>query len=320
MLDEGPCRSAANGTSVDEEREGRVNLITAMKVYDRVCALGSLSAAARELTMSTTAVSRIVKELEEDLGVRLLNRTTRRLSPTEAGRDYVERVRLLLDEIEELQDSTRKLDKATRGLLRVSCSNVLAHTRITRLIPRFLDEYPQVSIEFNLTSRHVVGIVEEGYDVAIRFEAQADSEIVARRLGEVGNHVCATPAYLQRYGTPRHPRDLADHSCVLSNVARRLGTWPFTGPDRFSAAVSGRVSTNSVEAAYQMTLAGFGIGNLPGLLVEEAVKDGRLVPLLEEFRPSASPIYALYPHRTYVAAKVRAFVDFLIRELSPDLN
>lgn len=306
--------------AVGEEREGHVNLITAMKVYDRVCALGSLSAAARELTMSTTAVSRIVKELEDDLGVRLLNRTTRRMSPTEAGREYVERVRLLLDEIEELQDSTRKLDSATRGLLRVSCSNVLAYTRITRLIPRFLDENPQVSVEFNLTSRHVVGIVEEGYDVAIRFEAQNDSEIVARQLGEVRNHVCATPAYLERHGRPQHPHDLADHSCVLSNVAKRLGTWPFNGPDRFSAAVSGRVSTNSVEAAYQMTLAGFGIGNLPSLLVEEAIRDGRLVPLLEDFRPSASPIYALYPHRTYVAMKVRAFVDFLIRELSPDLN
>ncbi|MBN9241862.1 MAG: LysR family transcriptional regulator [Mesorhizobium sp.] len=298
-----------------------MNLFAAMKVYDRVCLFGSLTAAARELNMSTTAVSRIIKDLEDDLGVRLLNRTTRRLSPTEAGRDYAERVRVLLGEIEELQDSTRRLDRGTRGLLRVSCSNVLAYTRITRLIPRFLEQNPLVSIEFNLTSRYVVGIVEEGYDVAIRFEAQSDSEIVARQLGTVRNYVCATPAYLERRGMPTHPRELADHSCVLSNFAKRLGTWPFLGPDgRFSVPVKGRVATNSVEAAYQMTMSGFGIGNLPSLLVGQAIADGRLKPLLEAFQPASSPIYALYPHRTYVAAKVRSFVDFLMLELSSDLD
>lgn len=298
-----------------------MNLLAAMKVYDRVCALGSLSAAARDLNMSTTAVSRTIKELEEDLGVRLLNRTTRRMNPTEAGRDYAERVRMILDDVEELQDATRRLDRGTRGLLRVSCSNVLAYTRITRLIPRFLEENPLVSVEFNLTSRHVVGLVEEGYDVAIRFEAQSDSEIVSRQLGTVRNHVCATPGYLARHGRPMHPFDLKQHSCVLSNFAKRLGSWPFLGAEgRFSVPVSGRVSTNSVEAAYQMTMAGFGIGNLPGLLVAPAIADGRLETLLEDFRPSSSPIYALYPHRTYVAMKVRTFVDFLMRELSPDLD
>ena len=301
--------------------EGRLNLLAAMKVYDRVCALGSLSAAARDLSMSTTAVSRVIKELEDDLGVRLLNRTTRRLNPTEAGRDYAERVRVLLSDVEELQDSTRRLDRGTRGLLRVSCSNVLAYTRITRLIPRFLDENPLVSIEFNLTSRYVIGIVEEGYDVAIRFEAQNDSEIVARQLGTVRNYVCATPAYLERHGRPMHPNELANHSCVLSNFAKRLGAWPFVGPEgKFSAPVKGRISTNSVEAAYQVTMAGFGIGNLPSLLVGPALADGRLEALLEDFRPTSSPIFALYPHRTYVAMKVRTFVDFLIRELSPDLD
>jgi DNA-binding transcriptional LysR family regulator len=301
--------------------EAIVNLVTAMKVYDRVCMLGSLSAAARDLNMSTTAVSRLVKELEDDLGVRLLNRTTRRMSPTEAGRDYAERVRALLDEIEEVQDSTRRLDRGARGLLKISCSNVLAYTRITRLIPKFLEENPLLSIEFNLTSRYVVGIVEEGYDVAIRFEAQNDSELVARQLGTVRNHVCATPAYLEKHGRPQHPYELAQHSCVLSNFAKRLGAWPFMGPEgRFTAPVKSRVSTNGVEAAYQMTLAGFGIGNLPSLLVAQALADGRLEPLLESFRPSSSPIYAVYPHRTYVAVKVRTFVDFLMRELSPDLD
>lgn len=298
-----------------------MNLLAAMKVYDRVCSLGSLSAAARDLTMSTTAVSRIIKDLEDDLGVRLLNRTTRRLSPTEAGRDYAERVRVLLSDVEELQDSTRRLDRGTRGLLRISCSNVLAFTRITRLIPRFLDENPLVSIEFNLTSRYVIGLVEEGYDVAIRFEAQTDSEIVARQLGTVRNFVCATPGYLDRNGRPTHPDQLANHSCILSNFAKRLGTWPFLGPaGKFSVPVGGRVSTNSVEAAYQMTMSGFGIGNLPSLLARKAIDDGRLEALLEDFRPASSPIFALYPHRTYVAVKVRTFVDFLIRELSSDLD
>lgn len=296
-----------------------MNLTTAMRVFERVCALGSLSAAARDLGMSTTAVSRTVKELEDDLGVRLLNRTTRQMSPTEAGREYAERARQLLDEIAVLHDDTRRLDRGTRGLLRISCSNVLAHARISGLIPKFLAQNPLVTVEFNVTSRHVVGLVEEGYDVAVRFEAQNDSEIVSRLLVQVRNHVCATPAYLERHGRPLHPDDLARHSCVLSNVARRIGTWPFLGTgERLSAPVKGRVSTNSVEAAYQMTLAGFGIANLPSLIVGPAIADGRLVSLLEEFRPISSPIYALYPHRTYVPMKVRAFVDFLVRELSSD--
>jgi DNA-binding transcriptional LysR family regulator len=298
-----------------------VNLLIAMKVYDRVCSLGSLSAAARDLGMSTTAVSRLLKDLEEDLGVRLLNRTTRRMSPTEAGRDYAERVKVLLADVEELQDQTRRLDRGTRGLLRISCSNVLAHARITRLIPKFLDENPMLSIEFNLTSRYVVGIVEEGYDVAIRFEAQTDSEIVSRGLGKVRNFVCASPDYLRRRGRPREVADLAMHDCVLSNFAKRLGSWPFgAGEARVIAPVSGRVSTNNIEAAYQMTLAGAGIGYLPSLVVREALEDGRLEALLEQHGPVPSPIYALYPHRTYVAMKVRVFIDFLMRELSPDLD
>lgn len=275
-----------------------MNLLTAMRVFDRVCLLNSFSAAARDLNMSTTAVSRVVRELEEDLGVRLLN----------------------LDDIQEMQDDTRGLHGATRGLLRISCSHVLAHTRITRLVPRFLAENPNVTVEFDLTSRYIVGVVEEGYDVAIRFEAQSDSQLVARRLGQVRNFVCATPSYLDANGRPTHPDELASHSCVLSNFARRLGTWPFRSDNgAFSVPVGGRVSTNSVEAAFQMTMAGFGIGNLPGILVDAPIRAGQLEVLLDEFRPEPSPIYALYPHRTYVATKVRAFVDFLMRELSPDL-
>src|SRR5690606_23166705 len=149
-------------------------------------------------------------------GVRLINRTTRRLSLTEAGKEYSVRARGVLDDIEELQDSTRGLASATRGLLRVSCSHVLGYTRVTRLVPKFLEENPLAEIEFNLTSRYIVGIVEEGYDVAIRFEAQNDSALIARQLGRVRNFVCAAPAYLDRHERPAHPDDLAGHSCVLS--------------------------------------------------------------------------------------------------------
>ena len=239
-----------------------MNLLTAMKVFERVSRLGSLSAAARELNMSTTAVSRMLKQLEDDLGVRLLNRTTRRINPTEAGRNYAERVKGLLEDVEALQDQTRRLDRGTRGLLRISCSNILAHARVTRLIPRFLDENPMITVEFDLTSRY-----------------------------------------------------------VLPNFARRLGSWPFgTGDARFSVPVRGRVSTNSIEAACQLTLAGAGIGYLPGLVVLEALADGRLEALFEDHGPVSSPIYALYPHRTHVPMKVRAFIDFLASELTPGLD
>ncbi|HEY4192086.1 MAG TPA: LysR family transcriptional regulator [Mesorhizobium sp.] len=297
-----------------------MNLLTALKVFERLATLGSLSAAGRDLGMSSTAISRHLKDLEDDLGARLVNRTTRKLSLTEVGSNYLDRARVLLDGVDELQDTARGLHNRTRGLIRVSCSNVLGHTRITGLVPKFLEENPLTTVEFNLTSRYIVGIVEEGYDVAIRFGAQTDSSLIARRLGEVRNYVCASPEYFLRHGRPAHPADLAGHACVLSNYAKRMGVWPFHGPDGpFSAMVEGRVSTNSVEAAYQMTLAGCGIGNLPSLLVEPAIRDKRLEVVLDEFRPSSSPIYALYPHRNYVPAKVRAFVEFLMRELAPEI-
>lgn len=297
-----------------------MNLLAALRVFERVSLLGSLSAAARDLGLSTTTASRLIADLEAELGVRLINRTTRRLSLTEAGREVAIRARATLDDIEEMRDAALGLHGETRGLIRVSCSNVLGHSRITRLIPKFLAAHPHVTIEYDLTSRYTVGVVEERYDVAIRFGEQTDSALIARHLGDVRNHVCATPAYFAAHGRPRHPDDLRAHNCVLTMYARRLGYWPFRGPHGdIDAPVRGRAATNTIEAVFQMTLAGFGIGNLPGLLVDEALADGRLEAVLDAYGPVTSPVYALMPHRTYVAARVRVFIDFLARELGPDL-
>ena len=297
------------------DRVTEKNLLMLSKVFERVATLGSISAAARELGLSTSAASRHIRELEEELGVRLMDRTTRQLRLTEPGEVYLNRSARILDDMSELFESVSTLHGDVRGFIRVACSNLLGHTHVAGLIPGFLEEYPNLRVEINLTSRNP-SLVDEGYDVAVRIGPQGDSTLQARLLGVSRSVVCATPGYLDANGRPDHPEDLRDHNCVLSNYGRQLGAWRFQGAEGpIVAPVSGRMSTNNIEAIFRATLQGFGIANLPDLLAAPALSDGRLVPLLDGFEPEGSPVDVLHPPRDRGPDKVRAFVVYLSGKL-----
>jgi len=298
------------------DRVTEKNMLFLAKVFERVAAQGSISAAARELGLSTSAASRHVRELEDALGVRLMDRTTRQLRLTEPGALFLQRATRILDDMSELYESIATLHGDVRGFIRIACSSLLGHTHVAGLIPRFLERYPHVTAEINLTAR-AVPLVEEGYDVAIRIGPQADSALQCLKLGDLTSIVCASPDYLARHGRPLRPEELSGHNCVLTNVARQLGVWRFEGPEgSVEVPVSGRLSTSNIEAIYQATLGGFGIANVPELILAPALADGRLERLLPDYRSELTPIYLLHPHRERVPAKVRALIDFLTEALS----
>ncbi|MGD8843285.1 MAG: LysR family transcriptional regulator [Gammaproteobacteria bacterium] len=293
-----------------------------MRTYAAVVAAGSFTAAADRLGISKALASKYVGQLEEHLGVRLLNRTTRQLNTTEAGQAYFRRCRQLLDDVDELEAAIRDQQAAPRGRLVVAAPTSFGELYLTRAVAAYLDEQPGVSVELVLADRYV-NIVEEGFDLAVRIGALEDSSLIARRLAPARIVTCASPAYLERAGRPEHPSELEAHSCVIDTNFRPPDTWRFQEAGQpFGVKVRGRFQVNSALAVRECLLAGQGIGRCPAWAVAEDLAAGRLVGILEKFETLAYGIYAVYPHHRHLAAKVRSFVDFLARrfEISPDLN
>lgn len=289
-----------------------MDTIDGMRTFVTVVNAGSFTAAAERLDLSQALVSKYVGQLEARLGVRLLNRTTRRLSLTEVGRAYHERCMQLLESFDELEAAVQERHSTPRGHLRISAPLTFGELYLTPLISEFLQREPGISVDLQLNDRFV-DLLDEGVDVAIRMGKLEDSQLVARRLGRSRLVLCAAENYLARAGTPEHPRDLADHVCILDSNLRSFPHWPFhaAGED-FTVRVSGRFTVNSAQAARKMALAGQGVALCPDYVVGDDLGQGRLRALLGEFQAPAPGIYALYPHSRYLAAKVRAFVDFLV--------
>lgn len=286
---------------------------TEMAVFVRVVEAGSFTAAATRLGLSPSAVSKLVSRLEDRLRARLLNRTTRSLSPTDEGRLYHHHCVRILDEIDEAEQSLGRLRQAPRGLLRVTAATAVVGHQIVPLLPEFLALYPEVRIELNITDR-VVDLVEEGFDVAVRVGAMTASTLISRRLAEDHRVICASPAYLDRFGTPAVPADLARHNCLAwTGNPGGLNDWPFIGPDGpYTRRIDGNCEVNAGEALLWMMLAGVGIGRVAAFLVDDDLRSGRLRALLTDTHRSAGlPIHAVYPERRHLSPKVRAFVDFL---------
>ena len=286
--------------------------LTAMRILTRVAAHGSVTAASRELGMSTSAVSRHLAALEDHLGVRLLNRTTRRISLTEAGASYVERALELLAEIEDLERDTGDHRSAPRGTLRVNAPMTFGHRHIVPAIPEFLAAYPDVSVDLTLTDVFV-DLVDQNVDVAIRVSKLADSTYIARRLQPAAPIFCAAPAYLASAGTPTVPDDLKQHNCIVDRNRRSLNNWRlYDGDEALSVPVAGNLTVNSADAARDAAKAGVGIAFLPDFIVADDLDDGTLIQVLPDYRTDEYGIYAIYPHRQNLSAKVRVFVDFLV--------
>lgn len=247
--------------------------------------------------------------------MRLLDRTTRRLSVTEAGTRFYRRCTRVLEEVADARDEASASQITPRGTLRVSAPLSFAITRLGRLIPDYLRRYPDVSIDIDLNDR-VVDLIEEQYDVAIRIGELADSSLIARRLAPCPHLLCASPDYLAEHGMPGHPEQLADHRCVEYAYRGGAGEWHLDGPNgQQTVRIRPRLKANNGLLLRSALVAGYGIGLSPQFIVDDDLKAGRLVPVMQDYAPPATAIYAVYPARRYLAPKVLSFIDFLADNL-----
>jgi DNA-binding transcriptional LysR family regulator len=287
-----------------------------MTMFARTVEEGSFSAAARALKLTPSAVSKQVSRLEDRLGARLLNRTTRRLSLTEEGRAFHARCVQILAEIDEAETAVTELHAAPRGTLRVAAAVAFFSHQVMPLLPEFLERYPEVRFDLVMTDREV-DMVDERIDVAIRFGQPRESTLIARKLAVSRRVICAAPAYLARHGTPATPADLARHNCLTLSTRPEFNVWAFGERPEDHLLVTGNLELNQADALYDACLAGIGLARVAGYLVEGDIKAGRLVPVLAEQLKESSNLYVVYPHRRHLSPKVRAFVDFLVAQFSP---
>jgi DNA-binding transcriptional LysR family regulator len=281
-------------------------------VFVRVVERGSFTLAAGELELSRAVVSKYVSRLEERLGARLLHRTTRRLSLTEAGAALFEASRGALERIEEAEGAVARFQAEPRGRLRVGAPMSFGILHLGGAIADFARAHPQVTLDVRLDDRFV-NLVEEGIDVALRIGTLTDSSLVARRLASTRSVVCAAPAYLAEHGEPETPEDLATHDCLIYSYLASANVWRFTAPDgrTIPVAVSGRFRINNGIVLAEAAAAGHGILLTPSFYVGPLLRDGRLKRILPGYRLPELGIYAVYSERTQVPPKVRAFVDFM---------
>ncbi len=295
--------------------------LDAMEIFAEVVEAEGFSAAARNLGVSKSAVSKQVTRLEDGLGVRLLNRTTRRLSLTEAGTTFYEACRRVLDEAEAAERAVSNLSAAPRGLLKLNAPMSFGFLHLARAIPEFHARFPQITIDMAMNDRFV-DLVEEGYDLALRIGDLRDSSLVARRVAPSRTVICASPDYLARRGRPERPEDLRDHDCLLYTHMAQPREWTLHGPGGSQGGlqkvkVDGPLLANNGDALCGAALGGLGIARLPTFIVGQHLRDGSLEALLTGFPVPEQGIHAVYPHSRNLSVKVRVFIDFLADYFGP---
>ncbi|MSQ63460.1 MAG: LysR family transcriptional regulator [Betaproteobacteria bacterium] len=289
-----------------------------MLVFSKVVTAGSLSAAGRDLGVSTAVVSRRLAALEARLGVRLVNRTTRRLALTDEGASYHDACTRILGEIEAADAAAATRRVVPQGVLKAALPASFGHLHVAPLVPQFAERYPQVKLALSLSDR-TVNVIEEGFDLAIRIGELEDSSLAARKLAPNRRVVCASPDYLKRHPAPRAPGDLQRHNCLTTTELQM--NWEYKAPDgkRGAVRVSGRYACDNWEVLRDWALAGMGVALKSTWDVRRQVEDGSLVRLLPgyDFGPDVA-IYAVYPHRRYLPAKTRVFIDYLAESFGPE--
>lgn len=286
---------------------------TAMQVYCRVVELEGFAATGRALSISTAMVSKHVAALEKELGIRLLNRTTRRVSATDEGLYYYQRCRTLLNEIEELESSVTQQGHDPRGLLRLTAPMDFTLLHLMEPIQQFQRAYPLVRIELELDDRQR-NLIADNFDVAIRIANLADSSLVARKLTQCAGGIYAAPEYLQREGTPKTPQEIQKHRCLLyTYLTQDRNYWVFEDKNgqRQKVRVHGALAVNNGRALCEAAAQGMGIIQQPDFIAAPFIRDGRLVQLFPEYPGQQLNIYAVYQHRAFLPARIVAFVDFL---------
>ena len=287
-----------------------------MQTFNAVVDAGSFVKAADALDMSKAAVSRYVVDMETRLGVRLLHRTTRRLSLTDEGQVFYARSKELLAELQEAEDEITSRSQAASGLLRINAPFTFGVMHLAPLWGVFREQNPKVTLDITLADR-VVDLVEEGYDVAIRIATLESSTLVSKRLATTRIALCASPQYLAERGTPRHPSELAEHAVISYSYLSTKDEWRFVGPDGpVNVKTNPAIHTNNGDTCRAAALTNQGIILQPTFLVGNDLSAGTLVELMPEYRAIDLGIYAVYPTRKHVSAKVRALIDFLTAHFS----
>lgn len=281
------------------------------RMFVAVLEEGSFAGAARRLGTSSGQASKLVSRLEEDLGVRLLNRTTRALSATEVGRAYFERIRLVLDELDQLDHAVRNRGATASGRLRLTAPVSFGNVHLAPALAEFATRYPAISLEVNFSDR-LVNLVDEGFDAALRIGHQSDASLVIRKLCESRVVVVASADYLKKRGTPERPEQLDGHDCIVDTNFRSREFWSFrSGGEPVSVRVASRLFLSSADACVAAADAGLGITQVPSFVAGSHIREGKLVPLLTGFEVAPIPIQTVYPPGRHLAAKVRVLVDFL---------
>ncbi len=293
-----------------------MDVLKGMTVFVAVAKQGSFAAAARELQLSRSAVSRLVLDLEEWLGAPLFNRTTRALSLTDAGRTHLERCELLVAEADDIRKHATEQRSEAQGPLRITAPLFVARYFLQDLLPAYLKMFPKVELDLVAVDR-MVDIIAEGFDIAIRAGVVPDSSLISRRLMDARLLLVASPDYLKRWGRPESPTDLANHNCIVDTVAGYANRWPVGGAKSTkSVPVHGNVKVNSGEIARNLALADVGITLLPEFMVAAEVREGRLVSLLDDLVRFEGALFALYPHRRSQSPSVRTFIDHAVAHVT----
>jgi DNA-binding transcriptional LysR family regulator len=294
-----------------------MNAFSGLMSFIKTANFGSFTAAAKQLGITPAAVSKNVQRLEDELGVRLFQRTTRQLSLTEEGQILFERCREPMDDLERAAAAITDYRNAVAGTLRVSCTTAFGRRMLAPWLPEFLERYPQLEVEIAIDDRFS-DLIAEGYDVAIRGGNLPDSNMVARRLMDITAGVFGSPDYFRRYGLPRTPEDLKKHNCIALRMSgtNRLLPWEFEKDGiLLTPEVHGTLIVNDAEAILEAVSRGHGIALLSDLLVKLDPRGANLVRVLGDYRFPPRGLYACYPNRKHLPRKIKAFIDFLVEKL-----
>ena len=293
-----------------------MDLLKSIDVFREVCRQMSFSQAADRLNLVPSAVSRQVSELEKHLGVRLLQRTTRSISVTDEGRQYLRKMDAISESVRDLRNLSLGGDRIA-GRIRLTAPPLFGPQFLVDAIDTFCHAHPEVSVSTTLMNREA-DLIEEGYDIALRVGMLKDSNLVARPIGTFSLSMVASPGYIEANGVPRHPRELGQHGCLINTLARSPGRWQFRdGKRKFSVKVDGRYAVNDDSALRHFACSGLGIANLPSYCVREQVDSGELRLLLQEFTVEPLPICIIYPGRELLSPARRALIDHLVERVEP---
>jgi DNA-binding transcriptional LysR family regulator len=297
---------------------GTIDELDSVSTFARVIDAGSMSAAASALGVPKSTVSRRVTRLEESLGVRLLQRTTRRMTLTEAGAIFLDRVGPALAAIDEAADAARDVQTEPRGVVRMTAAWDLGTIYLGPILAEFAREHPLVEVYVDLSGR-IVDLAREGFDLALRATSSIDPSLVARRLAQDETGLYASPAYLAERAVPRHPRDLVDHDHVLFRPSGASTALRLLGPEgaEETVMVSGRLRTNEFSLLRELLMQGLGIGSLPAAVAAPSLEHGALARVLPEWSGPSGTLYLCHPAGRYLPAKVRVLRDFLVTRFSP---